>query len=183
MLQFDHGSHPLIGSIPLGRISSIGEDGHGLAVRARLSDNWLVEPVRDAIRDGAITGMSFRFRVLGEKWEKVDDVDHRTITEVELYEVGPVVFPAYESTSVGVRSRDALTALTDPEVRSEIARILASGTDVSSLAPVDGPGSPHPPTLVDGPGSPHPSTRSKSQRRAAVRMARRPKFERTHDES
>ena len=152
ILQFDHGQHPLIGSLPIGVIRSIREDSHGLKVRARLADNWLVQPVRDAIRDGAITGMSFRFRVLGDKWSTRGGDKVRTITEVELFEVGPVVFPAYEQTTVGVRSRQALTALEDPEVRSEIARILASGTDLRSLADVDAP-----PTVARDDNAPDPT--------------------------
>jgi HK97 family phage prohead protease len=136
VLQFDHGSHPLIGSIPLGRITSIQEDSHGLRVKARLSDNWLVQPVRDAIRDGAIDGMSFRFSVNADKViEGRDGVLERSITEIALYEVGPVVWPAYEQTNVGVRSREAVDALQDPEVRSEIARILAFGTDLPTRSP------------------------------------------------
>jgi hypothetical protein len=43
---------------------------------------------------------------------------------VKLYEVGPVVFPAYTDTSVGVRSRELITLLTDPQVRAEVARAL-----------------------------------------------------------
>lgn len=128
VLQFDHGGHPLIGSIPLGVIKSMREDDHGLFIRARLSDNWLVEPVRDAIRDGAITGMSFRFQVVRDEWERGDDRPLRTIREVKLFEAGPVVFPAYATTSVGVRSRAVLTALDDPDVRAEIARALMIGT-------------------------------------------------------
>lgn len=148
LLQFDHGMHPLIGSIPIGSIRSIREDGHGLKVRARLSDNWLVEPVRDAIRDGAITGMSFRFRITkdGQRWERIDGMDVRTITDVELYEVGPVVWPAYEQTSVGVRSRHVASALTDPDVRAEVARLLISGTDLRSLADDDAPVADHAPS-------------------------------------
>lgn len=139
VLQFDHGQHPLIGSLPIGVFRSLREDDHGLKVRARLSDNWLVQPVRDAIRDGGITGMSFRFRVVRDAWLKRGQDKVRTIQEVELYEAGPVVHPAYLQTTVGVRSRSALTALQDPEVRAEIARILASGTDLTSLADVDAP--------------------------------------------
>lgn len=131
VLQFDHGTHPLIGSIPLGVITSLREDAHGLKVKARLSDNWLVEPVRDAIRDGAIQGMSFRFRVINDKWTRGKNGPERTINEIALYEAGPVVFPAYEQTSVGVRSREVLTSLSDPEVRGEIAKLLAFGTDPS----------------------------------------------------
>jgi HK97 family phage prohead protease len=177
VLQFDHGTHPLIGSIPLGRITSITEDDHGLKVRARLSDNWLVEPVRDAIRDGAIDGMSFRFSVPanGDHLVRGDDgMVERTINEIALYEVGPVVFPAYEQTTVGVRSRAALDALTDPEVRSEIARILASGTDLRSLAtdpdpnpPVHSEPSPTTDPVTTDHSEPSP-TRTKAQREALV---------------
>lgn len=169
ILQFDHGSHPLIGSIPLGRITNISEDDHGLRVKARLSDNWLVQPVRDAIRDGGITGMSFRFRILDESWERSrnDGMEERTIREVELYEVGPVVFPAYEQTSVGVRSRAVLSALEDAEIRGEIATILAAGTDLASLAEIeqDDPDSLHS-SEAGTPTEGHVPTRTQKQRHA-----------------
>jgi hypothetical protein len=35
VLQFDHGRHPLVGSIPIGRIDDIAETDEGLAVTAR----------------------------------------------------------------------------------------------------------------------------------------------------
>lgn len=175
VLQFDHGSHPLIGSIPLGRITSIVEDERGLKVKARLSDNWLVEPVRDAIRDGAINGMSFRFSVPanGDKVTRgADGMLERTINEIALYEVGPVVFPAYEATSVGVRSRQALDALQDPEVRSELARILATGTDVKSLATSPDPVADHSGSTATDSDQIHsePNPRSRAQREALVAL-------------
>jgi HK97 family phage prohead protease len=172
VLQFDHGQHPLIGSIPLGRITSIVEDGFGLRVRARLSDNWLVEPVRDAIRDGAITGMSFRFRVVDDEWSRTrDGMAERTIREVELFEVGPVVFPAYASTSVGVRSARAFEALQDPQIRAEIARMLMiSGTDITSLAVTDDPAPSHS-SEPDSPAARHLSIPTVSQRRAKLVLA------------
>lgn len=177
ILQFDHGTHPLIGSIPLGRFTSISEDEHGLKVRARLSDNWLIEPVRDAIRDGGITGMSFKFRVVNEQWAQENGEDYRTITEVELYEAGPVVNPAYEATTVGVRSRQTALALTDPEVRREVASLLTLGTeDIRSLAdesPAPEP-APAPATqvTVNAPAESHAttSTYSKSKRRALAAL-------------
>jgi HK97 family phage prohead protease len=175
VLQFDHGSHPLIGSIPLGRITSIVEDERGLKVKARLSDNWLVEPVRDAIRDGAIDGMSFRFSVPanGDKIVRgKDGILERTINEVALYEVGPVVFPAYEQTTVGVRSRQALDALQDPEVRSEIARILANGTDITSLATDPDPIADHSGSIAADSDIVHsePAPRTRAQREALVAL-------------
>jgi len=168
ILQFDHGQHPLIGSIPIGVIRSIREDDHGLKVRARLSDNWLVEPVRDAIRDGGVTGMSFRFRVIGEKWARRDGMKLRTITEVELFEVGPVVFPAYEQTSVGVRSRSVASALTDPAVRAEVARLLLSGTDLRSLAEPDAPAESHASAPAPAPAESHAEQPTKTARTRAL---------------
>jgi HK97 family phage prohead protease len=128
-LQFDHGQHPLIGSLPIGSIRKLKEDGQGLFVEARLSNNWLIEPVRDAIAEGSIDGMSFRFSVIGEKWDKEDtDLPERTITEVRLVELGPVVFPAYPGTDVGVRSLELARGLmaADDDTRREIAGILLS---------------------------------------------------------
>lgn len=68
VMQFDHGHHPMVGSIPLGYFRELREDAAGLYVEAPLHDNWLVQPVRDAIKSKAIPGMSFRFSVVKEEW-------------------------------------------------------------------------------------------------------------------
>ena len=88
------------------KITDLREDDHGLFVEARLRDNWLVEPVRAAIVNGAIDGMSFRFAVPdgGDDWDRSGPVPLRTVKEVRLFELGPVTFPAYDDTSVMVRS-------------------------------------------------------------------------------
>lgn len=146
VLQFDHGRHPMVGSIPLGAFEELSEDDHGLHVVARLHDNWMVQPVRDAIASKAIPGMSFRFQVVKDVWRtaggavipagsldahlsRVDPADEttipkRSIREVRLFEVGPVVFPAYPETTVGVRSQELAALLTDSQVRADLARIL-----------------------------------------------------------
>lgn len=104
VMQFDHGHDIATGSVPIAAIDDICEDDHGLFVRARMFDNPKVEPIRQAIAGGAIDGMSFRFRVIKEEWNEEPDVPVRSIKELQLFELGPVVFPAYEATSVGVRS-------------------------------------------------------------------------------
>jgi HK97 family phage prohead protease len=123
VLQFDHGKDVATGSVPIGAIEQLREDDQGLFVRARLHDNTRVEPIRQAIASGAIDGMSFRFRVLREDWDETGDVPMRTIREVELYELGPVVFPAYEATTVGVRS---LLAGLDADERAVLVARLAA---------------------------------------------------------
>jgi uncharacterized protein len=122
VLMFEHGNHPLIGTVPLGTITHIREDDRGLYVRARLLDNWLVTPVRDAISQRAVTGMSFRFRPITNGTGPAGEVIRR---EVALVELGPVSLPAYEGTDVSVRSRalDILTALDDDTVRHAVAAL------------------------------------------------------------
>ena len=109
VLMFEHGRHPLIGTMPLGKINDAREDPQGLWIEARLIDNWLIQPVRDAVAAEALTGMSFRFTVDGddgETWmERTGDVPLRTLTSVTVPELGPVVFPAYEPTTASVRSQ------------------------------------------------------------------------------
>jgi len=154
VLQFDHGRHPLVGSIPIGRIDEIAETDEGLAVTARLSDNWLIEPVRDAIRDRSVTGMSFRFDVVREEWRdnagkllKADEVGPllwnpgdrgplaRTLVELKCRELGPVVFPAYTDTSVDVRARTLADGLSrDGDAARELRRSLARAVPADTAA-------------------------------------------------
>lgn len=146
ILQFDHGKDTRTGSIPIGTINDLSEDSRGLFVSARLFDNEVVEPIRQAIEAGAISGMSFRFRIMREEWRDADgtklkdddelldilldpDSDRgparRIIREVELFELGPVTFPAYDATSVGVRS---LLASLDGEERAALLQEFAAET-------------------------------------------------------
>ncbi|MGW4950664.1 HK97 family phage prohead protease [Streptomyces parvulus] len=147
--QFDHGRHPFIGSIPIGTFRELFEDDQGVWVNNRITNNWLMQPVRDAIAEGSITGMSFRFEVVREQWtdaqgrvvraEEVAELLwspgdrgplHRELIEVKCRELGPVVFPAYVGTSVSVRARDQAAALAQDEaftrsVRASLARAAA----------------------------------------------------------
>lgn len=157
VMQFDHGRHPLIGSIPIGAIDDLREDDEGLYVRGRLSDNWLIEPVRDAIREKSVQGMSFRFAVVREEWRdnagkmvKPEELAEllwlpgdrgpleRTLIELRVPELGPVVFPAYAGTDVSVRARSiADDVLTDDELRREVRHALAVGRGSDDGLPAD----------------------------------------------
>lgn len=130
VLMFNHGKHPLIGDMPLGRITTAREDDHGLYVEARLTDNWLIQPVRDAVRDRAVDGMSFRFQVPagGDTWNR--DQTERTVTRASVSELGPVVFPAYPITTASVRS--ALDHL--PDLSGEpVARSAGRGQPAGQM--------------------------------------------------
>lgn len=103
--QYDHGAHPMVGSIPVATWDTATEDTRGLRLTGRIADSWLVLPVRSAIRDGRVNGMSIRFAVVRENWSK--QRDRRTITAADLYEAGPVAMPASGATSIGLRQRPA----------------------------------------------------------------------------
>lgn len=124
----------------------------GAHIVARMHDNWFVQPIRDAIASGSVNGMSFRFSVLQEDWheasgKKITDEDKlrdllrqtwmdgvpdeelpiRTLRQLKVPELGPVVWPAYSDTSVGVRSQTLvidLSRLSDPAERDKLARAV-----------------------------------------------------------
>ncbi|MGW7085022.1 HK97 family phage prohead protease [Streptomyces sp. NPDC054871] len=153
VMQFDHGRHPLIGSIPIGSISDLREDDQGLYVEGRITDNWLMQPVRDAIAEKSVNGMSFRFEVVREEWRdangkvvKPDEVYdllwmpgdrgplQRELIELKCRELGPVVFPAYAGTSVSVRARDVADGLAlDDEMTRRIRHSLARDAAAPSV--------------------------------------------------
>ena len=126
VLQFEHGRDPRVGAVPIGAIQDLREDDQGLYVRARLFDNPTVEPVRQAIAERAITGMSFRFSVPdgGDKWtRRSGEPELREIGDTDTRELGPVVFPAYDQTTVSVRS---LMAQLDVDEHRVLLRELAA---------------------------------------------------------
>ena len=198
VLQFAHGHHPLIGSIPLGVLKRAEEDEHGVFVSARMTDNWLIQPVRDAIADGAVNGMSYRFAVIRDEWRdntgklmnNPDEIleilwvgeDHdrgplqRTVKELRCWELGPVVFPAYAATEVSVRSQELARALADPQIRRDVARAAlltppATEPEQRPTAPPEG----HPAARDDAPPTDgHPSQqRTAPQPDSVTERARR----------
>lgn len=63
------------------------------------------------IRRGDVTGCSFAMSHVAATWEDIRDPDDderlisiRNITDLNLHDVGPVTYPAYEATEVGLRT-------------------------------------------------------------------------------
>lgn len=84
----------------------LSEDKVGLKVDADLpADDLDVQRLVPKLRNKHVTQMSFGFEVLADTWEEDEDTGEqtRTITEVKLWEVSPVPFPAYEDTDAGLR--------------------------------------------------------------------------------
>ena len=66
----------------------------------------------ESVKRGDVDGTSFGFKVLDDKWSKVEkdgeEIMKRTLLEVELYEISPTPFPAYEDTEVDCRSLEKI---------------------------------------------------------------------------
>ena len=87
-------------------------DKDGMAIRVNLDteNNTEARNLYSAIKRGDITGMSFMFTIDDEEWENLDS-DHPTrhIRKIsQVFEVSAVTFPAYESTEISARDKEAL---------------------------------------------------------------------------
>ena len=102
------------------------EDKDGLYYEATEIDTRTFKEVAEEVRLGLLTGQSFGFTILSDEWKGLDtDKPTRTITEIgQIFDVGPVTYPAYQDTSVALRSLEQAKAkaedkpaFTEPMVR------------------------------------------------------------------
>lgn len=114
-LMFNHGFDFTLEQTAIGRHLVFEPEAHGVYNEAVLVPEGTydkVDLVAELIRMGAVYGQSFRFRVDGEEWRDHPEtsahnpkgIPERVITEFTLFESGPVTYPAYEATSVALRS-------------------------------------------------------------------------------
>jgi HK97 family phage prohead protease len=139
VMQFDHGTHPNFGSMPIGVIEELREDDQGLFVRATLHSGDFFEPVREAIASGSMPGMSFKFTIPegGQTTTRDDEnLEVHTLTELNLHELGPVVWPAYKETSGAVRHLTDLLSK-DDELRRAVFADLVFGVSRPDFIPAD----------------------------------------------
>ena len=87
---------------------TLTETQKGLKYRIKLPDTATANEAKTLIKAGIIDKSSFAFRVKEQKWEYSEDPakpHRRTVLKVaHLYDVSPVAGPAYQDTSVAVRS-------------------------------------------------------------------------------
>jgi HK97 family phage prohead protease len=179
-ILYDHGQDPQLGNKPLGAIRILTEDQTGGYYEVDLlrdAAGGLVSYNRDFIAPAAkakLLGASFRFRVAEEEWDRSgrsskynpDGLDERSITRLDLYEFGPVTFPAYDSATAQMRcgtDRFNDHLLNDPVfVARFIERVGPSVVDQirASLPPTVEDGT-QPPATADG------GEEDSTQRRAA----------------
>ena len=100
---FNHNPDYVLGRKSAGTLK-LKEDDKGLYIEIDPPDTTWANDIRKSIQRGDIAEMSFGFTVKEDIWDEGNQV--RTITEIgELFDVSPVTFPAYQSTTIEARSK------------------------------------------------------------------------------
>lgn len=103
---FDHDTGKVLGRTSAGTMT-LRKDDKGLFGTVEINDD---DPealsIYAKVKRGDVSQASFGFYIRDQKVEKRDDGWHNTLTDVDLFEVSVVAFPAYETTEIGARSRD-----------------------------------------------------------------------------
>jgi uncharacterized protein len=101
----DHNPTLILGRTASGTLR-LSVDGTGLVVENDLPDTQAARDLAVSMERGDVTGMSFGFRIMpeGEQWQRTaDGMLLRTVTDLELFDVSAVTYPAYPSTEVSAR--------------------------------------------------------------------------------
>jgi hypothetical protein len=182
-ILFEHGYDMQVGNKVLAPVEDLREDADSAVAEGRLFDTSYNRDLLPGLEAG-VYGSSFRFRVIKDEWNDdpgVSDynpkgIPERTITEVRLFEAGPVTFPANPDATAGVRS---LTDMYWERVRSRDqkvyddlrARTVALRTpDRPAAATGTAPGVGAAPSTTDEPASGHSHRQSDVAR--AIRVGR-----------
>lgn len=91
----------------LGRTASgtlkLAEDSTGLHYEVDAPDTSYARDLAESMKRGDVTQSSFGFRVREDDWQREGRGRLRTLLDVDLLDVSPVTYPAYEDTESGVQ--------------------------------------------------------------------------------
>lgn len=83
----------------------LNEDSKGLFFELVLPDTTIGRDTYENIKQGLVSGVSFGFTIRSEEWIDQDQpMPLRVLKDVNLVEISPTAFPAYEATEVYARS-------------------------------------------------------------------------------
>jgi len=100
----NHNPSMILGRTAAGTLR-LKQDDEGLLTEIDPPDTQVGRDVIVSLKRGDVDQMSFGFRSVEEKWiEKRGETPIREIHDADLFDVSVVAFPAYEETSVQVRS-------------------------------------------------------------------------------
>jgi len=117
---YNHDPNHLLARTAAGTMR-LSVDNRGLKYEIDLPDTQTGRDVAASVARGDLTGSSFSFRINGkdgQRFEKAKGFDVRHIVDCDLYDCGPVVFPAYASATTALRQEGGDDAI---EARSQWA--------------------------------------------------------------
>lgn len=98
---FNHDPSKILGRTASGTLK-LSEDSRGLHFEVELPNSPTGSDVLEAVRRGDVSGASFGFRARRDRWNA--SRTERELLDLDLYDVSPVTYPAYQATSVSARS-------------------------------------------------------------------------------
>lgn len=104
---FNHDSNQVLGRNKAGTLT-LREDPTGLFMEITPGTRSYEVDLLQSIQRGEVTQASFGFMVRARNIREVGDKYYRDLVDVQLFDVSPVTFPAYESTSVWMRSLEGI---------------------------------------------------------------------------
>lgn len=108
---YNHNTDNVLGSTKSGTLR-LESDSIGLRFEIDLPNTTVANDLYESVKRGDVDGTSFGFKVLDDKWSKVEidgeEIMKRTLLEIDLYEISPTPFPAYEDTEVDCRSLEKI---------------------------------------------------------------------------
>lgn len=111
---FNHDPNLILGRRSSGTLRVV-EDEAGVHYEVDAPDTSYSKDLQVSLERKDVTGSSFIFRTIKEEWtepaEDSDEMPLRRVLEAELYELGPVTFPAYEDSTASVGARSKSEAL------------------------------------------------------------------------
>lgn len=100
---WNHNSDFVLGSTRAGTLK-LWEDDKGLAFELTPPNTQAGKDAIESIRRGDVEGNSFGFQIKKQSWDETDPKNvKRYLEEVDLREISPTPFPAYEDTELGIR--------------------------------------------------------------------------------
>lgn len=136
--RFNHEDNFLLGTTAAETLR-LSVDDTGLLYEVDLPDTTAGRDVRALASRGDLTHSSFAFRTIADSWdESPEGFPMRTLKEVQLVDVAPVVNPAYRDTTTGLRSLAKAINLDLEVLKREIAKGGITLKDLKEAPPPSG---------------------------------------------
>jgi HK97 family phage prohead protease len=142
---FNHDENQVLGRTK-SKTMRLNADARGLKYEITPPDTQVARDVVTVLERGDVDGSSFAFLPNIVTWEEQRNADGsmlyiRWIDEVRLFDVGPVAFPAYQSTEAGIRANgldaavkaefDAWSKRGDAAADCDMLALTAAGMAIS----------------------------------------------------